>query len=217
MATNPTRRTLAEPKVPVQERSIDKVERVLDAAESLVLELGTAGVTMQMISQRSGVGRASVYQFFPSILAVWKGLALRYLAELQEAFERDVLPENYDAWPDAWDALIDSAVAYYNENPAAQRVLLGTDEGHDIRIADPEYDKHYAEWIADQYRDLIDDARAADVRFLRVSVTAVTAVFTLSVWEHGAITPAYATEAKRISRGYMQQLIADLRDGIADR
>ena len=67
---------LSTPKEPVQARSRDRVERILDAAEELVAESGTNGVTMQMISRTSGVGRASVYQFFPSILAVWRGLAV---------------------------------------------------------------------------------------------------------------------------------------------
>ncbi len=202
-------RAMSTPKPPVQDRSRDRVERVLDAAEELVEECGAGHVTMQMLSSRSGVGRASVYQFFPSILAVWKALALRYLAALQLHFEDEVLRHDYTHWSEVWDALIDAAVAFYDANPLAQSILLGADGTQEIRIADPEYDRRYAEWIAERFAHLADHDRALSVEHLRVNVTCTTALFSLSVWEHGRITPFYAAEAKRVSKRYTEGVLAE--------
>lgn len=203
-------RGLSTPKPPVQERSKDRVERILDAAEELVDEYGAGNVTMQMLSTRSGVGRASVYQFFPSILAVWKALALRYLEALQIHLDQNVLSQRFTHWSRAWDALIDAAVDFYNAHPLAQSMLLGSDGAQEIRSADPEYDRRYAEWIAESFAHLADRNRAFTVEYLRVNVTCTTALFSLSVWEHGRITPFYAAEAKRVSKRYTEGVAADL-------
>jgi len=206
---NARSRGLSTPKSPVQERSKDRVERILDAAEELVEEFGASSVTMKQISTRSGVGRASVYQFFPSIMAVWKALALRYLAALQDHFEHDVIPQRFTHWTDVWDALIDSAVDFYGAHPLAQSILLGSDGTQEIRSADPEYDRRYAEWIVDRFDHLPDHGRALRVEYLRVNVTCTTALFSLSVWEHGCITPFYTEEAKRVSRMYSESVAAE--------
>ena len=162
-----------------------------------------------MLSKRSGVGRASVYQFFPSILAVWKALALRYLEALQIHLGHNVLNQRFTHWSQAWDALIDAAVDFYDANPLAQSILLGSEGTQEIRTADPEYDLRYAEWIAESFAHLADHDLAFRVEHLRVNVTCTTALFSLSVWEHGRITPFYAREAKRVSKTYTEGVAAD--------
>jgi AcrR family transcriptional regulator len=209
-------RNLSTPKVPVQERSIDRVDRILDAAESLIESDGISGVTMQKISQESGVGRASVYQFFPSILAIWKGTAVRYLGALQLHFEKNVTHRKYDSWQEAWDALIDEAISFYDQNPIAQSILLGSDGTRDLRMADPDYDMRFAEWISREFSYLAEDARALNADYLRVNVTTTTALFSLSVWEHGTITPFYRDQVRRISKAYNQQLMVDFKNGLID-
>jgi AcrR family transcriptional regulator len=209
-------RNLSTPKIPVQVRSIDRVDRILDAAESLIETNGISGVTMQKISQESGVGRASVYQFFPSILAIWKGLALRYLAALKLHFEEHVTHQKYESWQDAWDALIDEALSFYDQNPIAQNILLGSDGTQDLRMADPDYDMRFAEWISEEFSYLVEDDRALSPEYLRVNVTATTSLFSLSVWEHGHITPFYRDQIKRITIAYNQQLLTDYKNGVID-
>ena len=49
-------------------------EATLDAAGALVAELGLRGVTMSAIAERTGIGRATLYRYFPdadAILAAW--------------------------------------------------------------------------------------------------------------------------------------------------
>lgn len=206
-------RDISTPKAPLQDRSKDRVERVLDAAEALVDAHGAGQVTMQMISRESGVGRASVYQFFPSIHAVWKALALRYLADLQSHLEAEVLDRAFAHWSEVWDALVDAAVEYYNANPRAQSILLGSDGTQELRTADPEYDRRYAEWIAETFEHLAELGPELDVEHLRINVTCTTSLFSLSVWEHGRITPFYADEIKRITKAYTNSVIAASSSG----
>jgi len=66
-------------------------DATLDATAALVAEHGLTGVTMSQIAQESGIGRATLYKYFPdieSILAAWheRRIAehLHQLAEISE-------------------------------------------------------------------------------------------------------------------------------------
>jgi AcrR family transcriptional regulator len=67
-------------------------DATLDATAALVAEHGLTGVTMSQIAKESGIGRATLYKYFPdleSILAAWHerhiGGHLHHLAEVAEA------------------------------------------------------------------------------------------------------------------------------------
>lgn len=66
-------------------------EAALDAAGALVAEHGLTGVTMSQIAQRSGIGRATLYKYFPdldSVLVAWHDRQvsghLRQLADIAD-------------------------------------------------------------------------------------------------------------------------------------
>src|SRR5271170_2109210 len=67
-------------------------DAILDATAALVAEHGLTGVTMSEIARQSGIGRATLYKYFPdieSILAAWHERHitehLRQLAAVGEA------------------------------------------------------------------------------------------------------------------------------------
>ncbi len=64
-------------------------EAIFDAAMSLVAERGLRGVTMAAIAERVGIGRATLYRYFPDAEAVLRGWherqINRHLAELAAA------------------------------------------------------------------------------------------------------------------------------------
>jgi AcrR family transcriptional regulator len=66
-------------------------DATLDATAKLVSDHGLTGVTMSQIAKESGIGRATLYKYFPdieSILVAWHerqiGAHLRHLAEVGE-------------------------------------------------------------------------------------------------------------------------------------
>jgi AcrR family transcriptional regulator len=78
-------------------------EAVLDAAAAVTAERGLTGVTMAEVAQRAGVGRATLYKYFPdadAILVAWHerqvGDHLRQLADIWERTGRlDAVLEAY--------------------------------------------------------------------------------------------------------------------------
>ncbi|HEX6523294.1 MAG TPA: TetR/AcrR family transcriptional regulator [Streptosporangiaceae bacterium] len=64
-------------------------DAVLDAVAALVAEHGLASVTMSQIAERTGIGRATLYKYFPdaeAALAAWHERQItRHLTELTQA------------------------------------------------------------------------------------------------------------------------------------
>lgn len=75
---------LALRKLPQQERSVQRLEAILDSAMSLVLEKDVASVTMSEIAQRAGIPIGSLYQFFPQKAAILKALHDRLSMEIED-------------------------------------------------------------------------------------------------------------------------------------
>lgn len=70
-------------KKPQQERSIQRLEAILEAAIELFLEKGVHETTMSEIAVRAGVSIGSLYQFFPQKPAVIKALHERFAVQLE--------------------------------------------------------------------------------------------------------------------------------------
>lgn len=71
---------------PQQDRSRDKVARLLDAANHEFAEYGVGGATTTRIAERAGVSVGSLYRFFGDKAALAKALSDRYLEDAGERY-----------------------------------------------------------------------------------------------------------------------------------
>ncbi len=81
-----TARSAAPRKAPAQRRSVETVERILDAAARLFDERGYHGTTTNHVAEAAEVSVGSLYQYFPNKDSLLVALAQRHLAETAEAF-----------------------------------------------------------------------------------------------------------------------------------
>jgi AcrR family transcriptional regulator len=77
--TDPTPVEAALRKQPAQQRSMERVEHILDAAGELVSERGYAGITTSLIARRAKVPPGTLYEFFADKRAVVQAAAARNL------------------------------------------------------------------------------------------------------------------------------------------
>ena len=77
-------------RVPVQGRSVARVQRMLDACAELVDEVGYEGLTTTLLAERAEVAIGSVYQFFPDKRAIVQALTLRNMESYLAAARRAV-------------------------------------------------------------------------------------------------------------------------------
>jgi AcrR family transcriptional regulator len=72
-------------KIPVQARAKERVERILDATEALIIEDGVAKLAVADIATRAGVPIGSLYQYFTNRDEVLRALCARYYQTLEAA------------------------------------------------------------------------------------------------------------------------------------
>lgn len=76
---------------PVQARSRERVERILDVAARIVVERGVDALTTRSVADEAGVPVASLYQYFSDRDAVLLALVERDIAEMDEQVRADLL------------------------------------------------------------------------------------------------------------------------------
>jgi AcrR family transcriptional regulator len=90
MAKRATAAAASEPLIrpPLQRRSQESLERVLQAGAELLLEVGYEGFTLQEVSKRSGVSIGSIYARAPSKEALILAIYDQEMAKVSAANER---------------------------------------------------------------------------------------------------------------------------------
>jgi len=96
---------------PVQVRSQQRVELLLDTTAELVDEVGIEGVTTGLLADRAGVSIGSVYRFFPDRISLMRALCdrnlERYVVRFTSALEDDQVAD--------WHAALDMTIAQFVE------------------------------------------------------------------------------------------------------
>ncbi len=110
---------------PLQERSRERVDKVLEVAERLVAETGPEGLSIPDVARVSGVPRASIYQFFPNkyaLLLAISDIHLRQVANLVAGLRDSIQGGSLE---DIARLTTYATADYYNRNPVASMLILG--------------------------------------------------------------------------------------------
>ena len=113
-------------RVPTQERSKKRVERIIEAASHVFAADGFEAATMENIAARAETSIGSIYQFFPNKLSLFNALARHYHEKLRAFF--DLLlsgPLLEQPWADILDAGIDAFALFHEHEPGFRAVWVG--------------------------------------------------------------------------------------------
>lgn len=137
----------------IQAHRRDVREAILDATWALVTEHGPLTVTMSQIAQEAGIGRATLYKYFPdvqSILVAWhQRLVTEHLEQLAALRRKHGSPlERLEAVLHAYAKI------------CHHRARHGTDE-LDALLHRDEHAADARQQLLDLFRDLLDDAGAS--------------------------------------------------------
>ncbi len=193
-------------RVPVQGRSVARVQRMLDACAELVDEIGYETLTTTMLAERAGVAIGSVYQFFPDKRAIVQALTLRNLeAYLTRLSARSDAVE-FAHWWDVVDAAIDEYIAMHREVPGFRTLHFG--DVVDVHLLDAERDNNtiIAEQLAALLVDQFGAAGGPRLDFaLAIAVEAGDALIKLAFRRDPEGDPTVLAEAKALIREYLQR------------
>ena len=160
---------------PKQDRSAQRIKRILDAAEALVAEGGAAALTMRELGRRSSTPQGSLYQYVASPKAVLLALAERYAKGIETALQDAVgVGQTGDVdTPERFAARI---------MPIVEKAIASMPAYHELRLA--------------MARD--DQAKAIDDRLDRVAIALLKpAIARISVNKND-------TEIDRLARAVLE-------------
>lgn len=65
----------------------DRVEKILAAAQNIILRNGLRGTTMEEIAREAGVAKPTLYKYFPEKSVLYETLVERFITEIRESFD----------------------------------------------------------------------------------------------------------------------------------
>ncbi|HEY3480121.1 MAG TPA: TetR/AcrR family transcriptional regulator [Streptomyces sp.] len=184
-------------RAPVQQRSTERLERILDACARLLDEGGYERLSTRAVAARAGVPIGSVYRFFSDKRALADALAHRNLDEfLERAAARLAEPGADPEWRTAVDILVDEYTAMKRTAPGFALIDFGV----------PGETNHN---LADRLPALLGDRLSvdpADPRLRLALVIAVEAADTalqLAFRDDPSGDPGVIAETKTLVRAYL--------------
>jgi len=121
----PTSEPLDVRATPVQQRGLERVDKLLDSAARIIDSQGIAGLTTSAVAEESGSSVGVVYRYFPNVDALVSALAernqQRFMAELGERLERGLAP----TWHDFVRICIDTFADFSRDEPGFSTLRFG--------------------------------------------------------------------------------------------
>lgn len=199
-------------RVPVQQRSADRLARILDAGAALLDETGYEQLSTRAVADRAGVPIGSVYRFFPNKRALVDALAERNLQVYAERIvaRLEVIPER--EWRAAIDAVLDEYLAMKRSVPGFALV----DFGPPVPAAGP-LDAEVNRLVAGRLAELLSghlggrrEGAVPDEGLLRtvlVSVQAADALLQLAFRADPEGDPDLIAETRILLRAYLAHVL----------
>jgi AcrR family transcriptional regulator len=120
-------------RVPLQERSQHTVQRVLDAASSLLEQMPLEDVTTTRIATEAGLSIGALYRFFPDKQTIIDAIAVRHVEHFRALLEDSVMKvlerelANLETFDPAkvLDSVVDAYIVYLDAHPDFRTISFG--------------------------------------------------------------------------------------------
>lgn len=192
-------------RAPSQQRSRERVERMLTAASALIAEQGSDAMKMGEVAKRAGVSIGSLYQYFPDKGAVIRTLAERYNARGRECIETELAGvKDRAGLRKAFGGLIDTYYNLFLTEPVMRDIWSGTQadkELRDIELADSRANGAVLARMLRRLQPTADPAELDRIAFLVISLGEATMRLAISVGRE---------EGHALVAGYKRMVLREL-------
>jgi AcrR family transcriptional regulator len=111
--------------VPIQARSRERLQRVLDAAEKVLAEGGAAALTTTRIAEVAGIPIGSLYHYFPDKAAIVDALALRYWSDFEDLVAGVAEMDEREPLDDPLAMILDTLAVGFRSRPDFRALWYG--------------------------------------------------------------------------------------------
>jgi AcrR family transcriptional regulator len=194
---------VAAARVPTQQRSRERVERMLAAATELIEKGGSDAMKMSEVAERAGVPIGSLYQFFPDKGALIRTLADRCNQLGRACIEKELAPvATLDELGGAFARLVDIYYGLFLAEPVMRDIWSGTQADkalQEIDLADSRQTGALLAAALQRVRPDADRDRIAIRAFLVMNLGEATMRLAIAVGreEGAALVEAYKEMALR--------------------
>jgi AcrR family transcriptional regulator len=152
MPGSQTLRPLGDRRVPTQERSRKRFERILDAAALVFSSQGHEAATMEAVAAKADTSIGSIYQFFPNKGAVFDALVRRYHDTLR-VFLDGLLGGPILEMPlvEIIDTTIDALTTLHQTDPGFRAVWVGMHLTENVVAEGEALNRELAERVANLF------------------------------------------------------------------
>jgi len=200
------------PRKPLQERSRQRVEKLLNATDKILAGQEPDSVSLYDIGRVAKVPPASVYHFFPTKEAAFIALAERYLQRHYKAVRDTPLDrKRIRHWSDVFMLGSKRMLDFYNRNPVLLKLFFGGAISPEIRQRDAEYVRGLSEsgydWLNRYFcMPYLPDA---EMKF-SVVWSIYDGITQTSFQRHGRVTEAYHEEMLRAAIAYCRTFLPEV-------
>jgi len=198
-------------------KGVERVAQILAATETLLLERSFEDLTLTEIAQEAGLARTLVYHFFPSKHDIFEALSARYYDALKERCIAYFDPEAELDLRAACGGVAGVYARYFNENPVAAKLLLGSSGGGGqvFTAARPEasFSKVVGQLVAGRTslaRRDVDQGAFPDV--VQVSIELMSTLFSFWIRKEGRISERISDDAADLAASYLETMIVRRQD-----
>ena len=189
---------------PTRKPGIERYNRIIEAAEGLILEANSLqGITLDVVAQRAGVPRVSLYYFFDSIESLLDALYQRgvqkMVAELPQA------PRAAD-WREMMLLYVDGVRDFYLSNRVEMILALLPVSLLSVNQVSRDFGQSLFQLLHTQ--GLVPKTQKV-LRACEMTSELADLVWRKSLIEKGTLTPAYTREVKRVVIAYLESVLAD--------
>lgn len=151
-------------KEPTQQRSRERVERMLAAARDLIAERGSDAMKIGEVAERAGVSIGSLYQFFPDKSAIIRALAERFTAENRACIDAELadVSSEQDLLA-AFARLVDAYYAICLAQPVMRDIWSSTQVDNTLRELELADSRASTEALASVWRRLRPERDPAEL------------------------------------------------------
>ncbi|WP_326676482.1 TetR/AcrR family transcriptional regulator [Streptomyces sp. NBC_01237] len=193
-------------RAPVQQRSTERLARILDACAELLDETGYEQLSTRAVAVRAEVPIGSVYRFFSNKRALVDALALRNLNSYADRITARLTDIGATDWRGVIDAVLDEYLAMKRTVPGFALVDFGAPSPVDDPLDDA--NRRVAGRLAELLAGHLGRSFDQDLlRAILVSVEAADALFQLAFRTDPSGDPAIVAETRILIRAYLGQVL----------
>ncbi len=125
-------------RAPMQRRSTERVDLMLDVCATLLDRVGYESLTTKAIAEQAGISIGSVYQYFPDKKSMVRSLAVRYLEEFLQRLDQALSGTPLREWRQLVDGMLRVYADMLDASPGFRAIRIGP--AHDPYIMQPDED-----------------------------------------------------------------------------